>query len=78
MNDFFRLDHDPVAGVAELVLDRPERMNTMRDHSTAASLEQMTLSQSAVFDIDERARAIAAWQAKTPASFETLGAIARP
>jgi len=29
MNDFFRLDHDPATGVAELVLNRPERMNTM-------------------------------------------------
>ena len=29
MNDFFRLDHDPASGVAELVLNRPERMNTM-------------------------------------------------
>ena len=53
-------------------------LNHARDHSTAASLEQMTLLQSAVFDIDEMARAIAAWQAKTPATFEALGAIARP
>jgi len=53
-------------------------LNHARDHSTAASLEQMTLLQSAVFDIDEMARAIAAWQAKQPASFEALGAIARP
>jgi len=29
MNDFFRLDHDPASGIAELVLNRPERMNTM-------------------------------------------------
>ena len=53
-------------------------LNHARDHSTAASLEQMTLLQSAVFDIDEMARAIAAWQAKQPASFEALGAIATP
>ena len=39
-------------------------LNHARDHSTADSLEQMTLLQSAVFDIDEMARAIAAWQAK--------------
>ena len=53
-------------------------LNHARDHSTAASLEHMTLLQSAVFDIDEMARAIAAWQAKTPASFDPLGGIARP
>ena len=29
MNDHFRLDEDAAAGVAELVLNRPERMNTM-------------------------------------------------
>ena len=38
----------------------------------------MTLLQSAVFDIDEMARAIAAWHAKTPASFEALAPIAKP
>jgi len=38
----------------------------------------MTLLQSAVFDIDEMARAIAAWQAKAPAAFEALGGIAKP
>ena len=53
-------------------------LNHARDHSTADSLEQMTLLQSAVFDIDEMARAIAAWQAKKPAAFEALGAIAKP
>ena len=49
-----------------------------RDHSTADSLAQMTLLQSAVFDIDEMARAIAAWQAKTSAVFDPLGEIAKP
>jgi enoyl-CoA hydratase len=53
-------------------------LNHARDHSTADALQQMTLLQSAVFDIDEMARAIAAWQAKQPATFEPLGAIARP
>jgi enoyl-CoA hydratase len=51
-------------------------MNHARDHSTAESLEHMTLLQSAVFDVDEMARAIAAWQSKTPASFDPLGDIA--
>ena len=53
-------------------------LNHARDHSTAESLEHMTLLQSAVFDIDEMARAIAAWQAKTAASFEPAGPIAKP
>jgi enoyl-CoA hydratase len=53
-------------------------LNHARDHSTADSLAQMTLLQSAVFDIDEMARAIAAWQAKKPAEFDPLGEIARP
>ena len=53
-------------------------LNHARDHATADSLEQMTLLQSAVFDVDEMARAIAAWQAKTPASFDPLGGIAKP
>ena len=29
MNDFFRIDADADTGVAELVLNRPDRMNTM-------------------------------------------------
>ena len=53
-------------------------LNHARDHSTADALAQMTLLQSAVFDIDEMARAIAAWQAKTPAVFDPLGEIAKP
>jgi enoyl-CoA hydratase len=53
-------------------------LNHARDHSTADSLEQMTLLQSAVFDVDEMARAIAARQSKTPASFDPLGEIAQP
>lgn len=53
-------------------------LNHARDHSTADALQQMALLQSAVFDVDEMARAIAAWQAKKPATFEPLGAIAKP
>ena len=53
-------------------------LNHARDHGTEESLEHMTLLQSAVFDIDEMARAIAAWQAKKPATFDPLGEIARP
>jgi enoyl-CoA hydratase len=29
MNDFFRLDEDATSGIAELVLNRPERLNTI-------------------------------------------------
>jgi enoyl-CoA hydratase len=53
-------------------------LNHARDHSTADSLQQMTLLQSAVFDIDEMARAIAAWQARKPATFDPLSPIANP
>ena len=28
MNEFFRIDHDPATGIVELVLNRPDRMNT--------------------------------------------------
>jgi len=53
-------------------------LNHARDHATGESLEHMTLLQSAVFDIDEMARAIAAWQAKKPAAFDPAGPIAKP
>ena len=52
-------------------------LNHARDHGTAASLEQMTLLQSAIFDTDEMAAAIAAWKAKTGAEFAALAPIAR-
>ena len=48
-------------------------LNHARDHSTASALQQMTLLQSAIFDTDEMALAIAAWKAKTVAAFEPLG-----
>jgi len=51
-------------------------LNHARDHGTAASLQQMTLLQSAIFDTDEMAVAIAAWKAKTAAGFEPLAAVA--
>lgn len=53
-------------------------LNHARDHSTADSLQHMTLLQSAVFDVDEMARAIAAWQAKQPAAFDPLSVVTRP
>ncbi len=53
-------------------------LNHARDHGTAASLEQMALLQSAVFDVDEMARAISAWQSKSRAEFDPLAAVAKP
>jgi len=53
-------------------------LNHARDHATSESLEQMALLQSAVFDVDEMARAIAAWQARQPATFDPLAAVAKP
>ena len=45
------------------------------DHPTHDALQQMTLLQSAIFDLDEMHRAIAAWKSKTAAHFEPLGPI---
>ncbi|MDZ7591452.1 MAG: enoyl-CoA hydratase-related protein [Rubrivivax sp.] len=48
------------------------------DHSTAESLQQMTLLQSAIFDIGEMATAIAAWQGKRAAEFAPLHEMPKP
>jgi enoyl-CoA hydratase len=47
-------------------------LNHARDHGTAASLAQMTLLQSAIFDTDEMAVAIAAWKTKATPEFAAL------
>ena len=47
-------------------------INHARDHSTASALQQMTLLQSAIFDTEEMATAIAAWQEKRGAEFAAL------
>jgi enoyl-CoA hydratase len=47
-------------------------LNQARDHGTAEALAQMTLLQSAIFDIGEMAQAITAWKNKQPAVFEPL------
>lgn len=47
-------------------------LNHARDHGTAASLQQMTLLQSAIFDTGEMATAIAAWKEKRAADFAGL------
>ena len=51
-------------------------LNHARDHGTAASLAQMTLLQSAIFDTDEMSLAISAWKAKQTATFDTLAPVA--
>lgn len=53
-------------------------LNHARDHSTASSLQQMRLLQSAIFDTDEMATAIAAWQEKREAAFAALAPPSRP
>lgn len=52
-------------------------LNHARDHGTAASLQQMTLLQSAIFDTDEIAIAIRAWKAKGNATFDALAPIVK-
>ena len=52
-------------------------LNHARDHGTAASLQQMTWLQSAIFDTDEIALAISAWKVKEAASFDPLTAVSR-
>jgi enoyl-CoA hydratase len=52
-------------------------LNHARDHGTSASLQQMTLLQSAIFDTDEIAIAIRAWKAKGNAAFDALAPIAK-
>lgn len=44
-------------------------LNYAVDHPTADALQQMTLLQSAIFDIAEMGRAIEAWQRKAPGEF---------
>jgi len=52
-------------------------LNHARDHGTAASLAQMTLLQSAIFDTDEMAVAIKAWKTKQTAAFDALAPVTK-
>ena len=52
-------------------------LNHARDHGVAASLQQMSLLQSAIFDTAEMGRAIVAWKDKQPADFEPLTPIGK-
>ncbi len=47
-------------------------LNFAVDHPTADALQQMTLLQSALFDVQEMGRAINAWQRKSAAGFGDL------
>jgi len=50
-------------------------LNYARDHGTQESLDQMALLQSAIFDIEEMARAITAWKAKQAGEYAPLAPI---
>ena len=52
-------------------------LNHARDHGVAASLQQMSLLQSAIFDQTEMSLAIVAWKDKQPADFEPLAPIGK-
>ncbi|MBP6765537.1 MAG: enoyl-CoA hydratase/isomerase family protein [Rubrivivax sp.] len=50
-------------------------INYAVDHPVADALQQMTLLQSAIFDIGEMGQAIVAWKSKADAGFAPLGAV---
>ncbi|MEN9418918.1 MAG: hypothetical protein RI988_2538 [Pseudomonadota bacterium] len=52
-----------------------QALNFARDHGTEAALAQMTLLQSAIFDIDEMMTAIGAWKERRAAGFAPLRGI---
>ena len=52
-------------------------LNHARDHGVAASLQQMSLLQSAIFDTAEMGQAIMAWKDKTDAGFAPIGEIGK-
>jgi enoyl-CoA hydratase len=64
LSEFFDLTHD----------ERRLALNYPRDHTTAESLQQMTLLQSAIFDIGDIERAIAVRKNKRPGEFASLSA----
>lgn len=62
-----------IAGKSPLAIAGSKRaLNFARDHGVAESLQQMTLLQSAIFDIDEMRRAIVGWKTKADPGFEPL------
>lgn len=68
-----------IAAKSPLAISGSKRaLNHARDHGTTEALQQMTLLQSAIFDIDEMASAIAAWKAGRTAEFAPLAPVADP
>jgi enoyl-CoA hydratase len=68
-----------IAAKSPLAVSGSKRaLNFARDHGTAEALQQMTLLQSAIFDLDEMAAAIAAWKEKRSADFAPLNPVAEP
>ena len=64
---------EAIAGKSPLAIaGSKQALNFALDHPTGDALQQMTLLQSAIFDIDEMATAIAAWKSKQPAAFDDL------
>nr|WP_316641684.1 enoyl-CoA hydratase-related protein [uncultured Roseateles sp.] len=53
-------------------------LNHARDHGTAASLQHMSVLQSAIFDTAEMALAIDAWKRKQAADFAPLAEVGHP
>lgn len=72
-----QLAHDIAAKSPLAIAGSKLALNHARDHGTAASLQQMTLLQSAIFDTDEIATAITAWKAKGTAEFAALAPVAK-
>lgn len=67
-----------IAGKSPLALAGSKlALNHARDHGVAASLQQMSLLQSAIFDTAEMGRAIVAWKDKQPADFAPLAAVGK-
>jgi enoyl-CoA hydratase len=67
-----------IAGKSPLAITGSKlALNHARDHGVAASLQQMSLLQSAIFDTAEMGRAIMAWKGKTEPDFAPLGEIAK-
>ncbi|MDC8787024.1 enoyl-CoA hydratase-related protein [Roseateles koreensis] len=67
-----------IAGKSPLAITGSKMaLNHARDHGVADSLAQMCLLQSAIFDTEEMARAIMAWQLKKPGEFKPLAPIER-
>ena len=52
-------------------------LNQARDFGNAEALSQMTLLQSAIFDIGEMERAISAWKSKSAADYAPLEPLPR-